>query len=104
MDGLAGRRSLAPVHDNDHRFGLAFSNQIVDDEIGPPLFNPAGLIFSTAMPQDEYRVTLSGIVVVIRRCIDKGPPPCAGYLRIIPLHAHLAMRHILDIIEIDLVV
>ena len=101
MHGLVGRRRLAPVHDHDHRHGFAFGDQIVHDEIGAPLFDPAGLIFPAAMPQDEDRVALLGIVVILCGHINISPPPGVGDLRVVPLHAHLPMRYILDIVEIN---
>ena len=58
--------------------GFSSRNQIVHDEIGPPLFDPACLIFPAAMPQDKDRVTLFGLAVVVRWYIHIGSPPAGA--------------------------
>jgi hypothetical protein len=45
----AGSDSVAFLHDNDHRPGLALGDQVVEDEVYPALPAPTRLIFAAAM-------------------------------------------------------
>jgi len=79
---------------------LAFSKQVVHDQIGVALRAPASFIFTHAVLEIEHRITLAGIFVIIRRSIDITVTDRAAGLRIVENLAQLAMRHVLKRIKV----
>src|ERR1035441_590154 len=69
---LVGAADAATVfHHDDEGLCFSFREQIIHDQIGMTLIAPAGFIFSHAMLQIEHRVSRIGILVIVRRSIDK---------------------------------
>ena len=92
---------VAPIHYHDHGLSFPFVYEIVEDEIGIPLFGPARFIFARPMLQDQHRVARLRTCVVTGRSIDQAPPPLSRDLGEVPFLADLTMGNLLHFIEVD---
>ena len=93
---LAGAPRVAVGHHHDHRLGLALGDQVVEDEVGAPLPDPAGLVLAAAVLQVEHGIARPGLRVVAGGQVDQRVPPRPGRLRRVPDLADLSVRHVLD--------
>ena len=98
---LAGAPRVAVGHHDDHRLAASRRDQVVEDEVRASLADPAGLVLAAAVLQVEHRVARLRLLVVVRREVDERVAPGAGHLRVVPDLAHLAVRHVLDVVVVD---
>ena len=56
---------------------LPAGDQVVEDEVGMALPDPAGLIFAAAVLKIKHRVTRLGLRVIARRRVDQGMTPAS---------------------------
>jgi hypothetical protein len=68
---MTGAPRIAVRHHDDHRLRSSAGDQVVEDEIGMALLDPASLIFAAAVLQIEHRVAHLGLRVVARRQIEE---------------------------------
>ena len=89
----ASAAHVAIEHDDDHGFGFAFGNQVVQDEVGAALGSPAPLVFTAAVQEVEHRI-FGARLVVSRRGIDVHFTPAIGRFGEVALDADVAVRHV----------
>ena len=96
------KRALAAAvfHDDDHGFGVALCEEVVEDEVDAALIGPAGFIFAGAVLEIEDRVALGGGGVVVGRGVDEGAAP--GFLNFgeVGLDTDGAVGHVLGGVEV----
>lgn len=85
-------------HDNDHGLGLAVGNEIVQDDIGAAIHDPAALRLTVSVKQVVGRVFGVGLVVVRGRVYPQIPVH-SHRLRLIQHHPHLTVWHGTRIVE-----
>src|ERR1017187_1651424 len=95
-----GSTRCARLHDDNHRLYLPRSKQVVENHVRPAHLDPHPLVFATAVLKIENRVALLEIDVVPRRRVDENMAPGIGCLGEVILDQHIAVRHVLDVIEI----
>ena len=78
--GMAGALCIAVGHHDDHRLRASTGDQVVEDEVGMPLPDPASLIFAAAVLKIQHGIPRLRLRVVARRRIDEGVPPTPGDL------------------------
>ena len=84
------------VHDDEHRFGLTFGNEVIHYQIHMALLEPALLVFTPAVEQIENRMAGPRIIVITRRRVNIAAAPFTRDLRVIPTLAHLAVRPVIS--------
>ncbi len=92
--------AAAVIHHDDERSGLVRGNQVVHDQVRAPLATPPGLVLARAVLQVEDRITIAGVLVVLGRRVDEAAARGASALREVQGLAELAVRDVLDGVEI----
>ena len=93
-------------HDNDERLYFAFCYEIVENKVGMSLVCPCCLVLSPSMLQIKHRVTVflslfaDSAFFISSRCIDVGDTLGIGAWRMENNLLHIAMRDILERIEV----
>ena len=97
-----GRRAgdVAIGHHDDEGLGFALGDQVVHDQAGVPLAAPAGFILAAAVLQIQHRIALGRVLVIIRRRVNEAAENGIGVLGIVEGLPQLAMRHVLDGVEV----
>jgi len=90
----------AVVHHNEKRNSPTFCEQIVHNQIDLTLIGPAGFIFSAAVLEIENRIAAREIFVVVRRGINKTPPPGLHNPGKVKMLTNMAVRNIFECIKI----
>ena len=84
----------AAAHDDDHRLGLALGNEVVEDDVGEALIDPAGLILAAAVLEVEDGEALVAVHLVLRRSIDE---QCAVLVACLGIELHRAYGTVRDV-------
>src|ERR1035441_9178975 len=66
-----GFGSFPPIHDDDHRLALLLCNQVVKNEVDPPLRRPTGLVLTGSVLQVQHRVAPARAGVVLGRRVHQ---------------------------------
>ena len=96
--GSAG--DVAVGHHDDEGLGFALGDQVVHDQPGVALAAPAGFVLAAAVLQIQHRITLGRVLLIIRRGVNEAAEHGVGALGMVERLPQLAMRHVLDGIEV----
>ena len=99
--GLLG--GIAVGHDEDHWFGLALRDEVVEDLGGAAEVEPGVLIAGVAVEQVEYGIFLLAVGLVPRRGVDVDAAAVPEGGAVVPAGGDSAVRDIMDAVDVALV-